>query len=92
MTLSSLYQANSLPCLSRKAADTRFPAQKGLVAEWLSAHANVQVDWWDWRGRREYAFADGHVSYLAAAKIRPAVDSLPDINLTLDGLSGRDTE
>jgi prepilin-type N-terminal cleavage/methylation domain-containing protein/prepilin-type processing-associated H-X9-DG protein len=90
MTIGDLYQSNSFPCLSRRAAAVRFPAQKGLVAEWLSAHAAIQVDWWDWRGKRQYAFIDGHVSYLAASAIRPAQDNLPDINLTVDGLSGRD--
>jgi len=92
MTLSSLYQSNSFPCLSRKAADAHFPAQKGLAAEWLSAHAKDVVTWWDWRGQRQYAFVDGHVSYLSAARIQPAVDGFPDINLTVDGLSGRDLE
>jgi prepilin-type N-terminal cleavage/methylation domain-containing protein len=90
MTLSSLYQANSFLCVSRKATDARFPAQKGMAAEWLSAHAKVQVGWWDWRGERLYTFVDGHVSNVAAGKIRPAVDNFPDINLTVDGLSGRD--
>ena len=92
MTLSSLYQGNSLPCSSRKVADARFPAQKGLAAEWLSAHAKDVMTWWDWRGQRQYAFVDGHVSYLYAARIQPAADNLPDINLTVDGLSGRDLE
>jgi prepilin-type N-terminal cleavage/methylation domain-containing protein len=92
MTLASLYQSNPFPCASRKTADARFPAQKGMAAEWLSAHAKVQVGWWDWRAEREYVFVDGHVSYLAAGRIRPAVDSFPDINLTVDGLSGRDVE
>jgi len=92
MTLASLYQANSFPCGTRKAAEARFPAQKGMVAEWLSAHAKDQVGWWDWRGERLYTFVDGHVSNLAARKIRPAVDNFPDINLTVDGLSGRDVQ
>ncbi len=92
MTLASLYQNNPLPCASRKAAGTRFPAQKGMAAEWLSAHAKDQVGWWDWGGQRQYGFMDGHVSYLPAARIRPAVDSFPDLNLTVDGLSGRDVE
>jgi prepilin-type N-terminal cleavage/methylation domain-containing protein/prepilin-type processing-associated H-X9-DG protein len=90
MSLSDLYQSNSFPCLSRRAAEARFPAQKGLVAEWLSSHASVQADWWDWRGKRNYGFVDGHASYLAAKAIRPAGDTFPDINLTVDGLSGRD--
>ena len=92
MTLTSLYQSNAFPCASRKAAGVHFPAQKGMAAEWLSAHAKVQVGWWDWRGEREYTFIDGHVSYLPVARMRPAVDSFPDINLTADGLSGRDVE
>jgi prepilin-type N-terminal cleavage/methylation domain-containing protein len=92
MTLTSLYQGNAFPCASRKGSEARFPSQKGMVAEWLSAHAKVQVGWWDWRGERQYAFMDGHASYLAAARIRPAVDQLPDINLTVDGLSGRDLQ
>jgi prepilin-type N-terminal cleavage/methylation domain-containing protein len=92
MTLANLYQSNPFPCGSRKATDARFPAQKGMAAEWLSAHAKVQVGWWDWRAERLYAFVDGHVSNLAATRIRPAVDNFPDINLTVDGLSGRDVE
>ena len=92
MTLPSLYQSNPFACVSRKAAEARFPAQKGMAAEWLSAHAKVQVGWWDWRGERLYGFVDGHVSNLAATKIRPAVDGFPDINLTVNGLSGRDLE
>ena len=92
MTLANLYQSNPLSCATRKAADARFPAQKGMAAEWLSAHAKVQVGWWDWRGERLYVFVDGHVSNLAAARIRPAVDNFPDINLTVDGLSGRDVD
>jgi len=92
MTLANLYQDNPFPCATRKAADARFPAQKGMAAEWLSAHAKVQVGWWDWRAERLYVFIDGHVSNVAATKIRPAVDNFPDINLTVDGLSGRDVE
>ena len=92
MTLANLYQSNPFPCGSRKAAEARSPAQKGMVAEWRSAHSKDQVGWWDWRGERLYTFVDGHVSNLAARKIQPAVDAFPDINLTVDGLSGRDTQ
>lgn len=90
MKLTDLYQTNTFACVSRKVGEARYPAQKGLVAEWLSAHAPVQVGWWDWRGQRQYGFLDGHVSYLPATAIRHAGDKLPDINLTVDGLSGRD--
>jgi hypothetical protein len=37
-------------------------------------------------------FVDGHVRYLRARQIRPAANGLPDINLTVDGLSGRDVD
>jgi len=90
MTLSNLYESSPFPCVSRKAADARFPARKGLAAEWLSAHARDVETWWDWRGQRNYLFMDGHVGYLSATTIQPAGDNLPDINLTVDGLSGRD--
>ena len=92
MTLSSLYQENPFPCVSRKISDARYPAQKGLTAEWLSAHADAMVGWWDWRGERQYGFLDGHVAYLSASKINPAANNLPDINLTRDGLSGCDVQ
>jgi prepilin-type N-terminal cleavage/methylation domain-containing protein/prepilin-type processing-associated H-X9-DG protein len=90
MTLANTYSANPNPCASRKLSDVRSPSRKSIVAEWLSAHTPDKVGWWDWRGSRNYAFADGHVSYAAAKKIAPAVDQLPDINLTVNGLSGFD--
>ena len=90
MTTANLYAANPFPCASRRVTDWLYPAQKGLAAEWLSAHTPDKVDWWDWRGSRQYLFGDGHVSFLAARRIRPAVNALPDINLTVDGLAGRD--
>jgi prepilin-type N-terminal cleavage/methylation domain-containing protein len=90
MTLPNLYQSNPFPCVSRKASEARFPAQKGFLAEWLSSHAPIQTTWWDWRGSRQYAFLDQHVSYLAARAILPAEDGFPDINLTTNGLSGHD--
>ncbi len=90
MTTAQLYQANPFPCVSRRMADMRHPAQKALLAEWLSNHTRDKVGWWDWRGSRQYSFGDGHISFLAARKILPAVNALPDINLTTNGLAGRD--
>jgi prepilin-type N-terminal cleavage/methylation domain-containing protein/prepilin-type processing-associated H-X9-DG protein len=90
MTLANTYSANPFPCVSRKLTEVRSPARKAIVAEWLSAHSKDKVGWWDWRGSRIYAFADGHVSYVPAKKIESAVDQLPDINLTQNGLSGSD--
>jgi hypothetical protein len=46
--------------------------------------------WWNWQGARTFLFADGQVLFLRADEIRPARDDLPDINLTLHGLQGRD--
>jgi prepilin-type N-terminal cleavage/methylation domain-containing protein len=90
MTLPDLYQSNAFACVSRRLGEVRFPAQKGLLAEWLSSHAPIHTTWWDWRGQRQYAFVDSHVSYLPATAILPAEDNFPDINLTIGGLSGHD--
>ncbi len=90
MTRSSLYQANPFACVSRRVSDALYPSQKGLIAEWISAHSREKVTWWDWRGSRQYGFVDGHVEYLSASRIHAAVDNFPDINLTVNGLSGRD--
>ncbi len=65
-------------------------SKKALVAEWLSAHSDVQTNWWSWGGERNYLFADGHVKYVPASKIQPSVDNFPDINLTKNGVAGRD--
>jgi hypothetical protein len=44
-------------------------------------------------------FADGHVAYISTKRIHPAASpavsrtrSLPDINLTIDGVAGRDID
>jgi prepilin-type N-terminal cleavage/methylation domain-containing protein len=92
MTLASTYSGNSFPCVSRRITDVRSPARKAIAAEWLSAHTSDKVGWWDWKGSRNYALIDGHVVYSPAKKIRPAVDRLPDINLTVNGLSGADIQ
>lgn len=75
---------------------------------WTLHSDNPKVGWYDdpaitgndpWSGSRNYMFADGHVAHLATKRIRPAVSdavsrprSLPDINLTVDGVAGRDVE
>lgn len=92
MVQDDLWRRDRFPCISQSEAAVRFPAQKGLVAEWLSNHETIQVGWWDWRGGRHYLFADGHVKYLLAKRIRPANDGYPDINLTVDGIAGRDLD
>ncbi len=90
MTLPDLYQSNAFPCVSRRVGEARFPAQKAVIAEWISSHSPIQTTWWDWRGQRQYGFVDSHVSYVAASAILPAEDGFPDINLTVGGLSGHD--
>jgi len=92
MTQDDLWRWNRFPCVSQSEAAVLFPAQKGLVAEWLTNHDTVAVGWWDWRGARTYLFVDGHVKYLRATQIRPAGDGFPDLNLTADGIAGRDID
>jgi hypothetical protein len=46
--------------------------------------------WWEWQGTRYFLFPDGQTAYLAARRIRPARDDLPDANLTVHGILGRD--
>jgi prepilin-type N-terminal cleavage/methylation domain-containing protein len=68
------------------------PAAKILIGEWLSNHAPVEGDqgWWCWLGARTFLLADGQVRFLEATDIRPANDKLPDANLTVHGIKGRD--
>ncbi|MCC6442490.1 MAG: type II secretion system protein [Armatimonadetes bacterium] len=78
------------PCVSQSQSQVAYPAQKAVAAEWLSNHDALRIGWWDWREGRNYLFADGHVKYLRASGIRRAVSGFPDINLTRDGIAGRD--
>ena len=92
MTLNDLWQNDNFPCISQSEESVAFPGQKALAAEWLTNHEAEKVGWWDWKGGRNYLFADGHVRFLQASRLHPAVDGFPDINLTQDGISGRDVE
>jgi prepilin-type N-terminal cleavage/methylation domain-containing protein/prepilin-type processing-associated H-X9-DG protein len=92
MTTADLWQLDRFPCVTQKESAVAFPAQKVLVAEWLTNHTVPSVGWWDWRGARNYLFVDGHVQYLRARQIRSAVNGLPDPNLTAGGIEGRDIE
>lgn len=82
----------SLPIVPQNESAVRYPSRKALCAEWLSNHEKFSSDcgWWCWEGGGNYLFADGHVKYLKRRQIRPAVDDLPDINLTRQGVRGRD--
>ncbi|NIM05807.1 MAG: DUF1559 domain-containing protein [Armatimonadetes bacterium] len=92
MTVEDLWQYDDFPCISQSEGEVAFPAQKILIAEWLTNHEEKKLGWWDWYGARNYLFADGHVRYLPAAKILPSVTGLPDPNLTVDGIRGRDLQ
>ncbi len=82
----------NLPAIAQNEAQVSFPTQKGLSAEWLSNHEKFSGDcgFWSWEGSANYLFADGHVKFLRRRQISPAVNDLPDINLTVDGVAGRD--
>jgi prepilin-type N-terminal cleavage/methylation domain-containing protein/prepilin-type processing-associated H-X9-DG protein len=83
----------STPTVTQPLAAVQYPAAKGLVGEWLSNHMSPrQADWWTWEGAHNFVFVDGHVRFLRARQLLPAVDGLPDINLTRDGISGRDVD
>jgi len=90
MTTTDLYSATSFGCVTMSQADVEYPSRKAMAAEWLSNHDTPHVSWWEWGGSRNVLFADGHVKYLPATAIRPAVNGYPDINLTRDGLRGHD--
>ncbi len=79
-------------CISRTKSDVQYPADKVLVTEWLSNHELPHVAWDSWEGGRNYLFADGHCRYLKARQIKAANDGLPDINLTHDGIRGKDID
>lgn len=79
-------------CMPQSASEVIYPSKKAMVADWLSNHSDEKVTWWSWQGSRNYLFADGHVQHLAAGKIKPAVNGFPDINLTVDGIRGKDKD
>ena len=90
MATTDLYGPTVFGCVSQSQAEVQYPSRKGLVAEWLSNHDTPHVGWWAWGGSRHVLFADGHVKYLPATAMLPAVNGYPDINLTRDGLRGYD--
>jgi len=90
MTTADLYTLPSTPCVTQSLAAVEYPAQKAVVGEWLTNHEGEDRGWWEWGGARNYLFADGHVSYLQTSRVRPAITGLPDINLSVGGIAGRD--
>ncbi len=81
-----------LPTVAQREAQVKHPTQKALCAEWLSNHEKFNNDcgFWSWDGSANYLFADGHVKFLRRRQINPAVNELPDINLTRNGIAGSD--
>lgn len=79
-------------CTSMSRSNVQYPSDKALVTEWLSNHELPHVGWGSWDGGRNYLFTDGHCLYLKAKQIKAANDGFPDINLTHDGIRGRDIE
>jgi len=84
--------ANVQPSIPQRSSNVARPSQKILIGEWYSNHLPIKDDqgWWSWQGSRNYLFADGHISFLEAAQIRPARDGLPDPHLTFGGIKGMD--
>jgi prepilin-type N-terminal cleavage/methylation domain-containing protein len=84
--------SNPQPSVPQRVGSVTAPGAKILVGEWLSNHGPVENDkgWWDWRGARTFLLADNQATFLEAGKIRPARDELPDANLTVHGVKGRD--
>ncbi len=80
------------PSIPQRADSIAYPAAKILIGEWASSHASVEIEqgWWNWQGARNFLFADSHVVFLKAERILPARDGLPDANLTIHGIQGRD--
>lgn len=92
MTTADLVSLSRFPCVTQSEAHVAYPANKALAAEWLTNHESVRVGWWDWEGARNYLFVDGHVRYLQAWRIRAAANGFPDINLTRNGIWGKDVD
>jgi prepilin-type N-terminal cleavage/methylation domain-containing protein len=84
---------SALPPISQPLAAVQYPGGKAIVGEWLSNHEPPRTaDWWRWEGARTLLFVDGHARYLQTRRIRPAANGLPDLNVTVDGVAGRDIE
>jgi len=83
---------NPRPSVRQRIGDVANPSAKILLGEWSSNHVVIDQEqgWWNWQGARTFLFADGQVQFLHASQIRPARDGLPDANLTISGIKGRD--
>jgi len=92
MTTEDLWKHDRFPCVTQRESSVAFPAQKVLIAEWLTNHDWIKATWWEWQGGRNYLFVDGHALYLHSDRINPAGNDLPDPNLTRGGITGKDID
>ena len=94
MTTPAHTYSNPVPSVPQYLARVKNPDKKALAGEWTSNHVRADGDngWWNWSGSRNYLFVDGHATYLDAVSILPANDGLPDVNLTANGIRGKDVE
>ena len=83
---------NPRSSIGQRRHDVTLPAAKILLGEWFSNHFPLDDEqgWWNWQGARNFLFADGHGAFLKAEQILPARDGLPNANLTIGGIKGRD--
>jgi prepilin-type N-terminal cleavage/methylation domain-containing protein/prepilin-type processing-associated H-X9-DG protein len=86
--------SNPLPTIPQREPSFWTPSKKIMVGEWYSNHLAWQNDqgWFGPGGKRAFLFADGHVEYVAAEDIIPANDGLPNPNLTLNCIMGKDVK
>ncbi len=90
MKTEDLWKYDRFPCVTQREAAVAYPSNKVLVAEWGTNHNWIKANWWEWRGSRNYLFVDGHAAYLPVDRINRAVNDLPDPNLTVGGIAGKD--
>lgn len=94
-TFANTYANPTLTFVTYNESAVTYPSQKAMFTEWTSNHKPPHVGWNDtksWDGARVYLFADGHCKFLQSRQIHPANDNLPDINLTRDGITGKDID
>lgn len=85
---------SDIPPIPQNLSSVLYPDKKALLGEWLSNHEKIRNDkgWWCHEGARNFLFVDGHCKFLRASQLRIANDGYPDINLTIDGIEGKDIE
>ena len=78
-----------------------FPSAKILAGDWEANHdpdlpdrwgtrAWYEKGWWDPEGERNFVMPDGSVRLILASDVHPGWDGLPNPNLTIGGVRGRD--